>query len=83
MIAQETKHTRFSGFSWTETFAQRPLAIEIEYARSLSGLRMAERSLDEMQRIAPLSAEQRAAWFVGMKQAFPDVAVDVADLLKR
>ncbi len=61
------------GFS-AEAFAQRPLAIEIEYARSLSGLRMAERSLDEMQRIAPLSPEQRAAWFIGMKQAFPDVA---------
>jgi Chalcone isomerase-like len=60
------------GFS-AETFAQRPLAIEIEYARSLSGLRMAERSLDEMHRIAPLSAAQREAWFIAMKQAFPDV----------
>ena len=61
------------GFS-ADAFAQRPLAIEIEYARTLSGLRMAERSLDEMHRIAPLSAEQRAAWLIWMKQAFPDVA---------
>ena len=60
------------GFS-ADAVAQRPLALEIEYARSLSGQRMAERSLEEMQRIAPLTPEQRAAWLVGMKQAFPDV----------
>jgi len=61
------------GFS-AEAFAQRPLAIEIDYARALSGQRIAERSLDEMQRITPLSPGQRAAWLAAMQQAFPDIA---------
>jgi len=60
------------GFS-AAAFVDRPLALEIEYARGLSGQRMAERSLEEMQRIAPLSPEQRASWLVAMTQAFPDV----------
>ena len=61
------------GFS-AETYAQRPLAVEIEYARALPGQRIAERSLDEMGRLAPLAPEQRIAWLAAMKQAFPDVA---------
>jgi len=61
------------GFS-AEAFSQRPLAIEIEYARAIAGQRIAERSLEEMQRIAPLSADQSAAWLAAMRQAFPDVA---------
>jgi len=61
------------GFT-AQTFDQRPLAIEIEYARSLAGRRIAERSLEEMQRIAPIPAVQGGAWLASMKQAFPDVA---------
>jgi hypothetical protein len=61
------------GFS-AEAFAQHPLAIEIEYARALEGQRIAERAIDEMQRIAPLSPTQRTAWLAAMKQAFPDIA---------
>lgn len=60
------------GFSAADP-AQQPLALEIEYARSLSGARMAERALDEMQRLRPLSAAQRAAWRSAMTRAFPDV----------
>ena len=60
------------GFT-AQAFAQRPLAIEIEYARSLAGSRMAERSLEEMRRIAPIEAGQGSAWLASMKQVFPDV----------
>jgi len=61
------------GFS-AESFDQRPLAIEIEYARALAGRRIAERSLEEMQRIAPIPAARGSAWLASMKQAFPDVS---------
>lgn len=60
------------GFS-AESFGQQPLAIEIEYARTLSGRKMAERSLDEMRRHATPSASQRAEWLAAMQRAFPDV----------
>ncbi len=60
------------GFS-AESFAQGALAIEIEYARALAGRRIAERSLDEMQRIAPITAEQRAEWLAALTRALPDV----------
>jgi hypothetical protein len=60
------------GFT-AQSFAQRPLAIEIEYARALAGRRIAERSLDEMQRIAPVPSAQGSAWLASMMQAFPDV----------
>ena len=55
------------------TYEQSPLAIEIEYARALAGHRIAERSLEEMQRIAPVPAAQGSAWLASMRQAFPDV----------
>ncbi len=60
------------GFT-AQTFDQRPLAIEIEYARALAGRLIAERSLAEMQRIAPIPAAQGSVWLASMKQAFPDV----------
>jgi hypothetical protein len=61
------------GFT-ADAFTQRPLAIEIEYARALAGQKIAERSLAEMQRIAPIPADRRAAWLAAMQRAFPDVA---------
>jgi len=61
------------GFT-AQTFEQRPLAIEIEYAHALPGRRMAERSLEEMQRIAAIPAAQASDWLASMKRAFPDVS---------
>ena len=57
-----------------ERFTQCPLALEIEYARALSGRRIAERAADEMQRVASMSSGQRTVWLAAMKEAFPDVA---------
>jgi hypothetical protein len=76
---------RFLGLSiydirlWTaaplaaEEAARQPLALEIEYARSLVGSQIAERSLTEMQRAAPVDEPTAQRWLATMKQLFPDV----------
>jgi hypothetical protein len=50
-----------------------PLALEIEYARALDGRLIAERSLEEMRRLAPLAPEQAERWLAEMTRLFPDV----------
>jgi hypothetical protein len=54
-------------------YAQSPFALELNYARSLSGRLIAERSLKEMRRQASLPAQQEAGWLAAMVAAFPDV----------
>jgi hypothetical protein len=54
-------------------FAERPLALELVYARRLVGQQIAERSLKEMKREAGITPEQSSAWLAEMVQAFPDV----------
>lgn len=56
-----------------ERWAELPLALEIEYARALVGARIAERSIDEMQRQADLPAARSARWQAEMTRLFPDV----------
>ncbi|WP_088283518.1 chalcone isomerase family protein [Ideonella sp. A 288] len=50
-----------------------PLAIDIAYARSLSGERIAKRSIDEMRRIGEFDAATAERWLQTMVQLFPDV----------
>lgn len=65
---------------WTQpgfqpgTYVQHPFALELIYARSLDGSAIAERSLAEMQRAAPVQDAQAQAWLAFMRRAFPDVA---------
>ena len=54
-------------------YAQSPFALELLYARSLSGKAIAERSLQEMQRQGAMPAEQAQTWLTAMERAFPDV----------
>lgn len=54
-------------------FATVALALELRYARSLSGQAIAERSLAEMRRAAPFDAGREARWLGAMRAAFPDV----------
>jgi hypothetical protein len=54
-------------------YAQHPLALELNYSRSLSGPLIAERSLKEMRLQGPIGQEQASAWLQAMLQAFPDV----------
>ena len=55
-------------------FEQLPLALELEYARTLYGRLIAERSLEEMKRAGRLDDEQAERWLAEMKRLFPDVA---------
>jgi hypothetical protein len=54
-------------------FALHPLALELTYLRALNGRSIAERSLKEMQRTAPLATEVAQRWLGLMQNAFPDV----------
>lgn len=54
-------------------YAQTPFALELQYARSLSGKAIAERSLQEMQRQGAIPPEQATRWLAAMERAFPDV----------
>jgi len=58
---------------WRADWSTAPLALEVRYARSFEGRRIAERSLDEMRRQGDLSAEQASRWLDAMVSAFPDV----------
>lgn len=49
------------------------LALEMRYARTLSGSSIADRSLDEMKRVGDFSQADGQRWLDAMKQAFPDV----------
>ncbi|MCY7315194.1 MAG: chalcone isomerase family protein [Rubrivivax sp.] len=57
----------------TADFAAVPLALEFEYARGLSGSKIAERSLQEMRRQGELPSADAERWLSAMRQLFPDV----------
>lgn len=57
-----------------QRFEAHPLALELIYARSLKGLSIAERSMEEMRRGGPLEAAEAPRWLAFMTQAFPNVA---------
>lgn len=57
-----------------ERYAQQRFALELQYRRSFSGSDIAQRSIDEMQGIAPLTAQQATDWKAAMERLFPDVA---------
>jgi hypothetical protein len=56
-----------------EEFTRHPLALELEYARSLVGQRIAERSLDEMKKVGEVPDGKAAGWLTAMAKIFPDV----------
>ncbi|MCV2370334.1 chalcone isomerase family protein [Roseateles oligotrophus] len=56
-----------------QNWHQQVLALELEYARSLSGREIAKRSLAEMRRQTDIGAEQAQRWLSEMEAAFPDV----------
>lgn len=51
----------------------RPLALELAYARTLHGQSIAERSLQEMRRQGEITPAQAQRWLTGMASLFPDV----------
>ncbi|MDP9900267.1 chalcone isomerase family protein [Variovorax ginsengisoli] len=60
------------GFS-PDRWAQRPFALELNYLRDFDGADIAQRSLDEMRRSAPIPSAQAARWLQAMQATFPDV----------
>lgn len=54
-------------------FERMPLALELEYARTLHGRLIAERSLDEMKRLGEIDTALGERWLSAMQRAFPDV----------
>ena len=50
-----------------------PFALELRYARNLSGASIAEASREEMARLQVGSEAQRATWHAQMVRIFPDV----------
>ena len=59
--------------SVSEDWADAPLALEIEYARTLKGSAIAERSLAEMRRQGEIDAATGQRWLTTMVRLFPDV----------
>jgi len=57
-----------------DDFTRHPVALELEYARSLVGKMIAERSLVEMKKVGNVVDDKGSAWLSAMTQAFPDVA---------
>lgn len=56
-----------------EDFMRHDLLLELQYARALAGKKIAERSLEEMERTGPLNKATAESWLTFMVQTFPDV----------
>ena len=54
-------------------YAASPLALELIYLRNFSAADIAERSIKEMRRAAPISEAQAADWTQAMLRVIPDV----------
>ena len=57
-----------------DDWPQQPFALELRYARSLSGARIAQRSIDEIRRQVALDDARAAAWLALLTGSIPDVA---------
>ena len=57
-----------------EDYTRQPLAIELEYGRTLYGKLIAERSIAEMKKVGEVAADQAERWLAEMTRLFPDVA---------
>jgi len=51
----------------------RPFALVVRYARALDGASIAERSIEEIERLGAGTAAQRRAWAGRLRAAIPDV----------
>lgn len=51
-----------------------PFALELDYARSLKGEAITQRSIEEMSNLDVISPDEQADWLALMMRAFPDVA---------
>jgi hypothetical protein len=54
-------------------FSAHAFALQLNYLRSFSGAAIAQRSLEEMRRMASIAPDQAAAWQDGLARVLPDV----------
>ena len=54
-------------------YGQSALILELSYLRGLDGRAIAKRSISEMRRAGPMTAEQEQRWLAAMQQSIPDV----------
>ncbi len=54
--------------------AQAPYALDIRYARRVTGVQLAETSVDELRRLGIGDEAALARWGAAMRKLFPDVA---------
>lgn len=54
--------------------AQSPFALDIRYARRLTGVQLAETSVEEMRRLGASDIAALGRWDAAMRSLFPDVA---------
>lgn len=57
-----------------QRLAEHAFALELVYLRRLQGSAIAQRSVEEMQRLRALAAGQREQWQERLRQLFPDVS---------
>jgi hypothetical protein len=57
-----------------ERSASLPFALQLQYATGLKGELIAERSLQEIERMGFGDPQRRGRWFADMKRLFPNVA---------
>lgn len=50
-----------------------PVVLELSYLRDFEARAIAERSISEMRRSAPISAEQESRWLADMQRVFPNI----------
>lgn len=56
-----------------EAFADHSFALELEYRRAFQAGAIAERSIQEMRRLAPFSEAQARRWQLALEQFLPNV----------
>ncbi|WP_353397485.1 chalcone isomerase family protein [Hydrogenophaga sp. 5NK40-0174] len=57
-----------------DLYAETPFSLTLEYRRSFTGVDIARRSIEEMQKQSALSEEEAKRWGLQLQQLFPDVA---------
>jgi len=66
----------YDGWYWSATPgwpSAGPYALDLHYHRNLDGVKIAERSVDEITRLELGSSAERLRWGVAMKRVFPDI----------
>lgn len=56
-----------------DDYAAQPLALELAYQRDFTTQAIAQRSIEEMRRVGPFTAQQATRWQQSLQAALPDI----------